>query len=369
VTLPSGLKWRDRIAWDRARAYFLCQKKTEHPTRRKVGPRVFKFRRDAIAFRAAHDSAFHTRLLSHLGISPHRQIQVGPLSDEWLEHIRQLVERGRRDVQTLDHYLYIAKILRAGFHPSEDLTALTPARISQFTHWHSENSATEGAVTIKALSALRTMLRWKGIEPTWKIPTEDIQPAEAPKRDLEAELIVRLIAAMPKGSVEQAAAALKARTGMREVEIRKANVEDVDFSEKLIEPELRAKRKRKRHVYPLEDDVLELLLPFVSGKSPGDPLLDLGGRRLGESSLRVRLRRASERAGISPPIDSLGPIRAEVATIVKERRGLKNAAEWMGHEDERVTSRWYVKDRISAKQLREMRRVAKILAQVVPLQL
>src|SRR5687767_2950742 len=109
MPLPSNLNWTDRIALGGGKAYFLCQKKREHPSGGKV-LRTFKFKRDAETFRAAHDTAYHGRLLSHLGVRPHEPLYARPLCAEWLAHQTHLVERGRRDKQTLEHYEYICYI-------------------------------------------------------------------------------------------------------------------------------------------------------------------------------------------------------------------------------------------------------------------
>ena len=114
----------------------------------------------------------------------------------------------------------------AGIRTAYDIT---PERISTVVRWFRQWTATEGALTVKALSALKTMVRWKGLAADWKIPHDEIRAQKRQKKEIDAGTIRQLIAAMPHGSIEEAVATLKARTGARDVEIFCARKEEFDL--------------------------------------------------------------------------------------------------------------------------------------------
>ncbi|HXG59527.1 MAG TPA: hypothetical protein VNL91_10940 [Thermoanaerobaculia bacterium] len=128
--------------------------------------------------------------------------------------------------------------------------------------------------------------------------------------------------------------------------------------------------------------------PFVERTFPGMVVFTIDGRPVTREALRPRIRAASKRAGIVATkkdsrwrsgkrqdyeyeigaIDTLAPIRAEVATLVADETSIDEAAEQLGHEDVETTLRWYYKDRITAQKLDERRRLAEILAKALPLE-
>lgn len=384
---PAGLQFDDRLAPWRNGHIFLCQRHGHRPLQRFI-PGAEK---DAEQARAAHDAVYHNAAMHQIGVRPDANIGIVDLTAEWASHIARLVERGKRSRKTERHYEYMAELLKKVFKARESLTNLAPSRISRAAADLADEIDGDGATVVKALSALRTMLAWRGYEQHWKMPLSEIDPQPADKRDLTMEQILWLLEHCPAGSVEEAVIALKMRTGMREVEITSANVEDFDPRERLIEPALRSKSPKarpRRQVYALSEDVVDLLIPFAIGRARSAPLLHIDGMRLKESSLRRRLVAASKRANekliegfakgelsreecerklIDPPLRGLKPIRAEVVTLIADELTIEDASKFVGHKDTATTERWYYKNRITAAKLEQKRRIADVLQRLSPL--
>jgi hypothetical protein len=366
MSIPKGLKFTRRLAETHDGWLFVCQRRG-HPPLQKYLETTFKT--DAESFRAAHDTAFHAPLFQHVGFEPAKNIVIAQLCEEWLAHVEQMERDGIRKSQTTRHYDVCCQYVVDGMKAIGVRTVreLDPSKVSAFIRWMRKSSKSEGALIVKTLSALKTMIRWKGLPADWRIPHDEIRAKKREKRDLDSATIRRLIRAMTPGSVEEAVAYLKARTGARDVEIREATPEEFDLANGVFAPMLHSKRKQKRHVYALTDDVVAIVRPFVKGSKKGEPVFTLDGRPLQESSLRRRLIAASKRAKIKPPIRSLAPIRAEVVTLVADSGSMKDAAAWIGHEDEQTSRRWYYKDKLTAAKLKEKRRIAEVIARAIPL--
>lgn len=380
MPLPPGLKFRDRVASTDDAGYFACQRAGH----RRVS-RSFPSERAAREFRTAHDATFHSRLLSDLGITPVANVSLTEAIEDWRKHIRALEKEGKRSPKTSQHYEMVCDYLARAIAEFNIRTAneLTPERVSQLVRWFDKNTDTEGALIVKSLSALKTIARWKGQRADWKIPHDEIQAKKRTKKDLDSETIVKLIGAMPAGSVEEAAAYLKARTGARDIEIYDARKEDFDLQVGVFAPELHAKRgKKKRHAYALTADAIEKIRPFVNKAKPGRRVfVDESGKALTQESMRPRVRAAAKRAGFVAlkkdrkkkkpvrigAIDSLAQIRAEVVTIIEGESSIEDAARHIGHASPKTSERWYVKDRLTLKKLEDRRRTAEIVARAIPL--
>lgn len=143
-------------------------------------------------------------------------------------------------------------------------------------------------------------------------------------------------------------------------------------------------RRPKRHVYVLPSDAVKKIRPFVErAKKGGYVFVEDTGGHVDRESMHPGIRAASRRAGIVKKktdncrkkgrtstigaIASLAQIRAEVITVVTEEISLKEAAAHNGHIDETTTDRWYVKDRVTRKELAEKFRPAEIIAKAIPL--
>ncbi|GEM_PF-5872539 len=393
MPLPKGLQFEDRLApYDHpkhgAGYVFVCQRKS-HPYHEQFIP---GFKTDAKGVRAEHDTNYHVYGRRD------RDVAIEQLCDEWLAHVEQLEVEKIRDPQTTRHYAIATDYLKRGMHDIGVRLAsdLDSSRISAFIRWMRQNTSSKGSLIAKTLSALRTMLRWKWIAVDWKIPHDEIRAETREKKDLDAETIRKLIAAMPEGSLEQAVAYLKARTGARDVEILSAKKDefdldlsiDVDGREVAIgvfRPILHNKgsRVRKRHVYVITSDAVEKIRPFVRKAAPGGYVFtDDTGKPMTRELMRPRIRAASKAAGFiamkrdgakkNPvrigAIDTLAQIRAEIATAVyEETSDMKAAAAHLGHADEKTTERWYVKNRLTRRKLIEKFRPAEIIANAIPL--
>jgi integrase len=364
---PPGLKFSDRIAPYEDGHYFFCQRAGHSPLLRLIPG----MKKDAEAFRSAHDTAYHNMLLRHVGLKPAQLITVHRLCAEWLKHVQKLEIEGDLNHQTTAHYEYTCDILKEAFSRGERAGDLDPSRISRFVHWMKENrKKSKGPLTVKCLQTLRTMLAWKHIEPLWSIPYREIRPESVEQRDdLGPDLIARFIAHLPYGSLEHAVAAMKAHTGMRNIEIYEARVGDIDIEEKVIEPLLfnKTAKRKKRHVYPLTDELTEVLRPFVEGKPDDALLFTIEGRKLRKESLRGRFIKASTAAEIDPPIRAIKEIRHEVVTVITDELDLGTASKWIGHDSEKTTKRFYYRDRRTKKKLDAKRQVAQLLARAIPI--
>lgn len=405
MALPPGLAWDDRLApythpRKGAGFYFLCRQTGHRDGKAKHVAFIQGFRSDAKEYRNAHDTAHHNTLIRAAGFTPERNVTIDMLCTEYLQHSEQLEVEGKQDPATTRfHHLAIGSYVRPGLaHLGvRSVRELDQSVLSSFIRWARKARPTGGGATIgKAIGALKTMLRWKGfgtIAADLKIPTREIAAVRREKRDLDATTIRRLIAAMPEGSIEEAVSYLKARTGARDVEIFRARPDEFDLRAATFAPTLKNKGRgrAKRHVYALTSDVIAKLRPFVlAAKQGGYVFATEEGKAITREWLRPRIRAASRRAGIVSrkrntrwigrggkgkksyehdigAIDSIAPIRSEVATVVVERTSLKEAARNIGWDDEDTLKRWYLKDRLTKEALEERRRVAEIVATALPL--
>lgn len=379
--IPRGLKFNNRLAAYHGGYLFVCQRKGHAPIQKLLDLDLT----DAKAFRAAHDTAYHNVMFAHLGFQPAKNIRIPDLCAEWKRHIEDLETAGARDAQTTRHYHYTCDYIVKGMKELRVRTVreIDPSVISMFVAWMKNNSGSHGSAIVKTLTALRTMIRWKGLPCDWVTPHDEIRAERTAKRDLDSEMIRKLIEAMPVGSQIEAIAYLKARTGARDVEIFKAKRDEFDLESAVFAPVLRSKgrgQRQRRHAYALTADVVEKIRPFVE-RASGYVFTKLDGSHVTRESLRAAIRAASRSAGVTKEkrdrtkkkpvrigdIDSIAQIRAEIVTVVTDETTLEQAQRHIGHEDPETTLRWYYKDRLTAKKLEEKRRVAELIAKAIPL--
>ena len=385
MPIPKGLHFEDRLARYRGGWLFVCQRTRgipKHPPLQKFLGTSFKT--DAEAFRAAHDTAFHSPLFAHVGFEPARNIAIKKLCAEWKDHVAELEKDGDMHPSTVRHYFYCAdKMIIPAFEAAHARTVreINPSTVSAAVRWMKHNTDSEGSSITKALTALRTMIRWKGLPCDWVIPSREIHPKRREKRDLDAATVVRFIGAMKKGSLERVAAVLKARTGARDVEIYEARKDEFTFDLSteidgkpvtfgLFAPTLHSKRRQKPHVYVLTDDVVAEVRALVDAAPTGGRVFRWvdSDRPVTADGMRKRFIRASKTAEIDPPIQSLAPIRSEVVTIVADEAGLRHASEHVtAHAKQSTTEKWYYKFRVTPKKIESRLRIAEVLARAVPL--
>jgi site-specific recombinase XerD len=328
MTNPAKLRLRDRIGKDAAGVhYFVCQKRGHKRLMLR-----FTHKRDAETARAQHDTFFHTvagRVLASQGIG--RVHALGPLVDTFLD------EKSRKHPATLSHYRNHTNFLLRHFGPARIVEEIDQEAVDRFVAWRLKHTATGGAAAIKDLVTLGTMLRSKGIPVHWRIKHGDIAAKRRERIPMERARIKAFLGALAGGSPERAFVLLKLRTAIRDVEAFDLRCGDVD-SHGFIRFPLRSKRRSGRvHVFPIGADVIAALAPLMAGKGPDDYVFSLRRNKLTKASLRVRFRRASERAGIEPPICGVGQIRHEMITLAKQKLGLKAVSEAIGHRSQATT--------------------------------
>jgi hypothetical protein len=381
MTVPKGLKFRDRLAaFPAIDGYlFVCQRRP-HPPLQKYLENYYKA--DAQDFRNAHDLAYHNAMLQESGYRPERNVGIGELLDEWLAHNEALEVEKSLHPMTVRWYSYLCVHLKAAFAAVKCRTVLDidPSVISKVIHWFKKNTGSKGSITKAALSTLRTAIHWKGLPATWPIPAREIGLVRREKRDVDSATIQRLIAAMPPDSLQYVCALLKARTGARDVEVYEAQPEDFQLAVPLQRgeetitiglwrPNLHNKRKQRRHVYALTASVVAVVRPWVVSSRAGERMFRIDGRPIDRASLRKRLRRASADAKpepITPWIESLGPIRSEIATLIIDEHGPEAEEDFVGHSAE-VAAKWYQKDRLTTRKILERLHIAETLELAIPL--
>jgi integrase len=365
MPLPAGLKYRDRIAKGTdGRYYVLCQRQPHPRTLR-----MFRHLKDARAWRTEHDYGHHTAR-GAATIAPVEE-RLETLCDDYLAHIEALVDRGKRDRQTAQHYRYCLRYIKAGLAwlgvscPSD----VTQDRISGYVAWrweqpgHPHNGCkTEGARIVKELKALITVLRWESIVITFRVPIDEIGAVHAERVHQPTETIKAFLQAMPCDSVEYAFALLKIRSGIRNRELHLLHVSDIERETGIVNFTLRNKKHPVAHRIVLTDHTLSILAPHMAGKSPDDYLFTVRGRPLGPRTLTERFRKASIRAGINPPITAIGSFRHVALTLAANSLGVAAVSRAVGHRSEQTTQGYMLDD----GSLEIKRRVAQILEEALP---
>jgi hypothetical protein len=298
---PAGIKYQNRISTEAVDGWwwFRCQRGHSETKR-------FKHKGDAVTWRTKHDAAFHTEMLRELGI---RAAFVNPTLEEvceaFLEDIRALEAQGSRSDKTTEYYEGIVGFLyehlgRTSF--VADINSRAGA-----LYYVRQRKGQGRARTWKHLRALQTILAHAEIAVNWKIPTDAIKP-ELSHRELtplSPEEIKAFFAHMKPESDERDYALAKLRLGLRGVELRKLKVGDYDVEEKLLRFVLHAKRKTFQHLQAVPSDTAAMIERRIEGKPPQALIFTCDGRPILDSSFRKRYLRASEAAGIDPPVGSI----------------------------------------------------------------
>lgn len=414
----ANLNFEDRLAkFDHARKgpgfYFFCQRDGHKDGKKKHTRFLPGKKSDAREWVNTHDVQHHNTTFINEGLQ--RNVLIEGMCSDYLNHKEKLEVAGVRSAQTTRHYHYMIEMyIKPGFAHLGVRTVreLIPATISLFVEWARQNRETEGAAIVKAISALKTIMRWAGfgsLADDIKIPRDEIRPKRFEKKDLDSITIRRLVAAMPTGSLEEAMAYLKRGTGARDMEIYRATAPEFEFnvpietddgeivSVTVWEPILCAKGssalRQRRQIYVLTRDVAIKVCPWVAAAREGEPVFrddkcrGVASEHMREK-MRARFRAASKRAGIVTvkrdkrptvaggkteyeceigAIDSIAPIRHEVITVVKEKISLEAASAQAGHVDTTTTRRWYVKDRRTKAILLDRYRAAEVIHRELPL--
>lgn len=356
MSWPLGLKYHDRIALKGKAAYFVCARAGH-----KKLHRVFRSKRESEEYRAAHDTAIHSRLLTDLGIPQRRASDVVTLGEacrEYVAHIERLEIDGLRDPATTLFYRSVTAFVIEGFGDDTPMSLIDRSAVAAYTQWRRKRTTTGGARIIKELKAIQTIARWKlGAPLPWTVPHSEIRPVRRALKMVDPALIRRFIAHLPAGSVERAYAIVKLHTGMREVELRNLTVGAVDLADRSLSFILHNKGggAHELHSLPLTNDAVRALRPLVNRKKRrvSEWVFTVRGRKLQHTTLRKRFIAASKAAGIEPPIESIGSFRHAAVTIASDAVGVERVSRAIGHRSVRTTE-GYLRGQASEMKLRRV---------------
>jgi integrase len=227
-----------------------------------------------------------------------------------------------------------------------------------FVGWAKRATGSKGRAIHNALVILRTALKIA------ELPVPPMPPPELPAREpktLKADELGRLLRELPVGTVARTALEIGLHTGIREAEIRRLQVGDVDLRHSvLLIRRCKGRKSRRREIVekPISHGLaksLRLYMRTLPPLEPEAPLLAVesyrqahpDGRRekarhpLSLSSLRRALEAACERAGV-PKKSTVGWTRAENATLLRENgETLGNVSKNLGHAGTAVTLNHY----------------------------
>ena len=236
---------------------------------------------------------------------------------------------------------------------------LTRDDLVSFVGWGRRATKSKGRALHNALVVLRRAIRIAGL------PVPDMPPLELPAREpktLKADELGRLLRQLPAGGVARTALEIGLHTGIREAELRRILVGDVDLKHGVLlirRCKGRKGRRRENLEKPISRSLARTLGLYLRTLPPGieaeAPLLAVmsyrrvspDGRRekgrhaLSLTSLRRTLEAACERAGV-PNKTTVGWTRAENATLLRTAGAtLRDVSANLGHADVAVTLNHY----------------------------
>lgn len=314
---------------------------------------------------------------------------IGDVLDAYAQECRAL---GKSDAH-LRSIATARKYLVAWRGEDANAEGLRRADLVDFVDWGRGATDSRGRALYNALVILRTALsRAELVVPA--LPEIELQ-AHEPKTINEDGLAL-LLKELPPGTLARTALELGLRLALREAEIRRAQVGDVDLRRRIfLVRRNKGKKKRRRAIIPkpISGPLAKILRAWMRALPPGlppeAPLLGVESLRRGPDGARVRgryplggssLRRALEaacvRAGL-PPKTTVGWARAETATLLRESgAALVDVSRGLGHADTRVTlnhydesgrdatERWEAAKRIAARTDRVLARVGRKSARI-----
>ena len=339
---PSDIVIRNRRGKHKNRFAFVCGRNGHKYVRK-----MFRSEGERETYIHKHDELLHFEEFTTVaqGVND-TGATLAELIEGYGKHMTTLVERGARNQRSIEWYERtiwppLLEGLGAHFVPSR----VNKAIISGYITWRFANApTTNGAVIIKELKALQTLLRWAEIPFAWKVPLDEIRirrpKKKAKKKPVEVtpEVIGRLLRAMRSDSLEYAVSMTKLLTGMRTVEVLDLRVGQIDFRHHLIHYTLKSKINEYEHIAYITPDLAKILKVWAfqqesaAGRTKGKDdhvfLIETAARGraagrgipkvrpLTDRTLRKRLIRASEAATppIDPPIENFKHFRHEAIT-------------------------------------------------------
>lgn len=265
----------------------------------------------------------------------------------------------------------------------------------EFVGWGKRATDSKGRALHNALVILRTALKIA------ELPVPSMPPLELPARQpktLKADELGRLLRELPVGTLARTALEIGLHTGIREAEIRRLRLGDVDLRHGvLLIQRCKGRKSRRREILekPISSGLARTLRLWLRGLPPLEPEAPLlgvesyrracpDGRRekarhpLSLSSLRRTLEAACERAGV-PKKTTVGWARAENATLLRESgEAIGDVSKNLGHAGTKVTlnhydesgrdelERWDAEKRIAARTDRVLSLVGRVGAKKGP---
>jgi len=352
------LRYVDRHATKGKKHYFQCTRSKEHPPEHPKVRASFPTKKDFDSYVTRHDATFHDQgLARHLGIR--RSPRLIALVTTFLERMDARWRAGEADPKTLTFYKDVSRKLLKHLGEETETDAIDSAMIMRYVDARRAEPAQKGNIQTsgsrirKEVSALGTIFRDSGEPIRWALRRDAIKAAKKPRPDIGVETIRMFIAAMNPKSIEWKFCVVKFSTAMRNEELFAANVGDVDLSERALVYRLRNKRgERKEHAAYLNDVAAGALASLVKRRRADAPLFTLEGRRLQKTSLRVRLRHASERAtaelrkknpkASAIEIEAVGMFRREAGSaVMEELQSTYAVTEHFAHTTEGTTRKHY----------------------------
>ena len=237
--------------------------------------------------------------------------------------------------------------------------ALTKEDIRTFVEWcwSHPRRRTRGALIRTSVAVIGIVLRFS------ELPVPKAPPIEVPRRaqkTVPLDGLLAFLGQLPPGSVARVFAELALRLGLRESEVRRIQLGDVDLDggQLLVRHAKGRRGERGSEEYvPLPPELRIVLQDYLGrlprGLAPGAPLLAVESTRggaWGRHALRVEscrheLAAACRAAGI-PAKGAFGWLRAQAATLARGAgAGLGAVQEALGHETPTMTLEHYDESR------------------------
>lgn len=318
---------------------------------------TFRTRGDAEAARDAIRARTRSQRLGLPDPTPTTVISVGRAFDRYLhelEHVR------RRSPKYLEQVRYVRKLWCEALGESHP-AALTRSDISSFIEWAWRETRSKGRAIDTALVIVRSVLRFEGFAvPTFARP--DV-PSRAPKT-MTLDQMSRFFDALPLGSVTRTFAEIALQLAMRESEVRRLRIGDVDLERLTLvirRGKGRSGRRGSEERLPIPPSLVDVLRAYMETLPPvetdatreakrlAEPLLAVAvnGVRVGleVQTLRAVVVRACKTAGV-PRRDGFGWLRAQAATVSRDVGArLSDVSSALGHADPRTTLGHYDESR------------------------
>lgn len=241
-----------------------------------------------------------------------------------------------------------------------DFDALEAEDVLDYKQWMLYEKRSSPATVSLRLSALRSFYSWserRGLDDIAR-SVKGAAPSRARKRDaLTLEQARRLLFSLPrdgeKGSRDAAMVELMIRTGLRDVEIVRANVGDLREKGGRLVLYVKGKGRREKDAFvvvsPAVEEAVAGYLDFRPGVGPDSPLFASvaprnAGGRLTERSVSRIVRNALDAAGLSNPKLTAHSLRHTAVTFALLGGATEREAQAMARHADISTTMAYAHD-------------------------